>query len=92
MRATNRSGNITNRSLPPSVPMEQIVSRENMTKAYNRVKSNRGSAGIDGMHVHELKNYLQTHWSGIKASLLSGIYSPSGVLQVSIPKPGGGER
>jgi len=72
--------------------MLQIVSRENMTKAYKRVVSNKGSSGIDGMQVDELKSYLQEHWLEIKRVLLSGGYQPQSVRQVEIPKPKGGVR
>lgn len=72
--------------------LEEIFSTENVTKAYNRVLSNKGAAGIDGMEVGELLSYMQTHWSRIKADLLSGIYIPSAVREVEIPKPNGGTR
>ena len=72
--------------------MEQIVSQENMTKAYRRVVRNKGSAGIDGIQVEELKSYLQVHWSEIKRDLLLSDYYPQEVGQVEIPKPNGGVR
>lgn len=72
--------------------MFQIVSRENMTKAYKRVVGNRGSAGIDGMQVEDLKDYLQKHWSEIKSGLLTDSYYPKSVRQVEIQKPSGGVR
>lgn len=33
--------------------LDKILSRENMLEAYNQVKSNKGSAGIDGMTIEE---------------------------------------
>lgn len=72
--------------------MEQIVSQKNMTKAYKRVVGNKGSAGIDGMQVEDLKPYLQEHWSEIKGALLLGSYYPQKVRQVEISKPNGGIR
>ncbi|NND93934.1 MAG: group II intron reverse transcriptase/maturase [Flavobacteriales bacterium] len=72
--------------------MDQIVSRKNMTKAYNRVVGNNGSSGIDGMSVDDLKCYLQGHWTEIKGALLRGDYYPQLVRQVEIPKPNGGVR
>ena len=50
--------------------MNQIISRKNMTKSYKRVVSNKGSSGIDGMSVGDLKPYLNVHWSEIKEALL----------------------
>ncbi|TLN21092.1 group II intron reverse transcriptase/maturase [bacterium] len=72
--------------------MEEIVSRGNMTKAYNRVVSNKGAAGIDGMTTGLLKEYLQREWPRIKEELLLGTYKPQPVRKVEIPKPGGGTR
>lgn len=72
--------------------MEEIVSRANMQKAYNRVVSNKGAAGVDNMSTGQLKGYLQTDWPRIKEELLNGTYTPQPVRKVEIPKPGGGLR
>jgi RNA-directed DNA polymerase len=69
--------------------MEGVVERENMKRAYRRVVSNRGSAGIDGRSVEELNPYLQAHWARIKGELLECRYEPQPVRRVEIPKPGG---
>lgn len=72
--------------------LERILSRENMSIAFKRVKSNRGGPGIDGMHVDELQLFLNDGWSFIKADLLAGSYRPQAVKRVEIPKPNGGKR
>jgi len=72
--------------------MEEIISRSNMKKAYKRVVSNKGAAGVDGMTTGQLKGYLQTNWPSIKEALLNGTYVPQPVRKVEIPKPGGGKR
>jgi RNA-directed DNA polymerase len=69
--------------------MERVVERENMKRAYRRVLGNRGSAGVDGMGVEELKPWLQEHWGRIREELLEGRYEPQPGLRVEIPKPGG---
>ena len=69
--------------------MEAVVGRNNMFAAYDQVVGNRGASGVDGMTVHDLKPWLQTHWAEIKEQLLTGTYVPSPVLRVEIPKPGG---
>lgn len=63
-----------------------------MKAAYDRVVGNKGSAGIDGMSVTELKPYLKEHWPVIKASILDGSYRPQSVKGVEIDKPQGGKR
>jgi len=72
--------------------MERICERENLMQALGRVRRNKGSAGVDGMKVEQLRSYLKVHWPSIKEQLLSGGYKPSPVLRVEIPKPNGGRR
>lgn len=72
--------------------MEQICDRENLKEALRRVKANKGSAGIDGMTVGTIADYLKQHWPAIREQLLNGTYHPSPVRRVEIPKPDGGVR
>src|ERR1035441_9151666 len=41
--------------------MEEVCQRENCWQAYKRVKTNKGSPGIDGLKVGELSGYLKQH-------------------------------
>lgn len=68
--------------------MEAICERDNLRAALKRVRSNKGSPGMDGMRVDELGAYLKTHWLRIKETLLTGEYRPRPVKRVEIPKPG----
>src|ERR1017187_2151014 len=70
--------------------MEEVCERENLKRALQRVKANKGSPGIDGMTVEELSGYLQQHWPVIREQLLSGTYAPQPVRRVEIAKPDGG--
>ena len=72
--------------------MEEVCERENLKEALRRVKSNKGSPGIDGMTVNELPAYLVEYWPAIREQLLSGTYKPKPVKRVEIPKPDGGVR
>jgi RNA-directed DNA polymerase len=79
----------------PVIPhhlLERILARDNMITALRQVRSNKGSAGVDGMTVDELVPYLKTSWPGIRGKILSGTYIPDPVKRITIPKPGGGER
>ncbi|HEY0308131.1 MAG TPA: group II intron reverse transcriptase/maturase [Acidobacteriaceae bacterium] len=79
----------------PAIPqqlMEEVCEHDNCLRAYKRVKSNKGSPGIDGMTVEQLPGYLQEHWPAIREQLLSGTYRPQPVKRVEIPKPDGGMR
>jgi len=72
--------------------MEEVCERENLKKALKRVRSNKGSPGIDGMTVEELPGYLKEHWPTHREQLLGGTYKPKPVKRVEIPKAGGGVR
>ena len=72
--------------------LEAILARENMQRAWKRVKENKGSAGVDGLSIAETEKYLLENWPQIREELLSGKYRPQAVKKVQIPKPGGGER
>jgi len=72
--------------------MEEICERENLREAWKQVRANKGSAGVDGMTVEELPDYLKQHWPAIREQLLSGTYQPQPVKRVEIPKPDGGMR
>jgi len=72
--------------------MEVICERKNLQQALKRVKSNRGSAGIDKMTVDELPLFLKDNWLSIKSGLLAGKYIPRPIKRVEIPKPGSKEK
>ena len=72
--------------------MEEIVSYENLIKAYRRVVSNGGSGGVDGMKTEELKEWLRGNLSELRGNLLAGEHEPNEVRQVEIPKSNGGTR
>ena len=54
--------------------MEEICKRENLKQALQQVKANKGIAGVDGMTVGEITDYLKQHWPSIREQLLSGTY------------------
>ena len=72
--------------------LAQVLAKANMEAAWKRVKSNRGSAGVDGLSIAETADYLKAHWPRIRESLLDGSYRPLPVRRVQIPKPDGGVR
>ena len=71
---------------------EAVFARENLWTALKRVESNKGAAGIDGMEVSDLRDYLKEHWLEVREALESGTYRPSPVRRVEIPKGDGGVR
>ena len=72
---------------PMAMTMEEVVSRENMLRAYHRVLQNKGAPGVDGVTVDDLGEQVCTRWATIQEQLLTGTYKPQPVLKVEIPKP-----
>ncbi len=72
--------------------LERVLSRENLRRAWKRVKANKGAPGIDNMSVKEFPEFVRANWDSIRESLLAGTYQPSPVKRVEIPKPTGGTR
>jgi RNA-directed DNA polymerase len=73
--------------------MVRILERNNVWEAWQRVKSNKGAPGSDGMSLEDFPAYAREHWHEIRQSLLDGSYQPRPVRRVVIPKPRGkGER
>jgi len=69
--------------------IEQVLNRRNVMLAYKQVRSNKGSAGVDGMSVYELYNYLTNNRERIETELRQGKYLPQAILGVPIPKRNG---
>ena len=66
--------------------LEKILHRDNLNKAFKRVKSNKGAAGVDGMCVEELLAYLREHGSELNRQIEKGKFKPNPVRRVEIPK------
>jgi RNA-directed DNA polymerase len=72
--------------------MEQILSSDNLNRAYLQVVRNKGAEGVDGMMYTELKEHLEKNGENIKEQLRTRKYKPQPVRRVEIPKPDGGAR
>ena len=72
--------------------MEQILSDENLKRAYLQVVRNKGAEGVDGMKYTELGKHLEKNGETIKEQLRTRKYKPQPVRRVEIPKPEGGVR
>ena len=84
--------NITNADRTEKGLLEEILSPDNLNKAYKRVKSNKGAHGVDGMEVEDLLQYLKDNGEELTQSILDGKYRPNPVRRVEIPKDNGKMR
>jgi len=64
--------------------LEQILERDNLNKAYKKVKSNKGAGGIDGMRVDELLTFLKDNQKQLVQQIRDGKYKPSPVRRIEI--------
>lgn len=83
---------ITNINQQTEGLLELILTRENLNRAYQQVKRNKGAGGIDGMQVDELLPYLRENREKLLQSLLDGKHRPKPVRRVEIPKASGKTR
>ena len=72
--------------------LEKILDRDNLNRAFKRVKANKGAAGVDGMTIDEAFIYLKENKKSLLERIYKGKYTPSPVRRVEIPKPDGGVR
>lgn len=84
--------NTTNADRVKKGLLEDILSADNLNKAYKRVKSNKGAHGVDGMEVEHLLQYLKDNGDELTKSILDGNYRPNPVRRVEIPKDNGKMR
>ena len=75
-----------------SITLERIVDRENLNKAYKKIISNKGSAGVDDMETFELADYIKEHPYEISSAILNGTHRPKPIKRVYIPKDNGEHR
>ena len=91
-RAQTSAASATWTNAEPDTLMERVLAPANLKRAYQRVVSNKGAPGADGMTVDQLARSVKQYWPTLKARLLAGEYHPHGVRAVEIPKPKGGTR
>jgi group II intron reverse transcriptase/maturase len=72
--------------------LDEILTKDNLNKAYLQVFRNKGAAGVDGVTVEELKEYLKEHKDEILWKIRNRKYKPQPVRRVKIPKENGKKR
>jgi group II intron reverse transcriptase/maturase len=66
--------------------LEKILHKDNLNKAYKKVKSNKGVGGVDKMSVDELLTFLKNNQATLVKQLRDGNYKPNPVRRIEIPK------
>jgi RNA-directed DNA polymerase len=73
--------------------LEHILDSNNLRRAWNRVRANKGAAGVDGISINEFPDWAKAgHWKRVVGELETERYQPSPVKRVEIDKPDGSKR
>ena len=72
--------------------IDKVASLRVLHASFERVKRNKGAAGIDHVTIHQFESNLEQELLKLHRSLLAGSYRPQEILRQWIPKPGGGQR
>ena len=72
--------------------LEEVLSKDNLNKAYKQVYKNKGASGVDGVTVDELFAYIKEHQQEILWQIRNRKYKPQPVRRVLIPKENGKMR
>jgi RNA-directed DNA polymerase len=77
---------------PQTSIMEQILDQANVHRAWDKVRANKGSAGMDAMPISQFPSFAQKNLPRILEDIRTGMYKPAPVKRVWIPKPNGQKR
>lgn len=69
--------------------LSTVLARDNLARAWHRVKSNKGAPGVDGVTIEDWPEHARAHWPATREQIEVGRYRPQPVRRVEIPKPGG---
>ncbi|WP_232824021.1 MULTISPECIES: group II intron reverse transcriptase/maturase [Paraliobacillus] len=72
--------------------IEKVIKTDNLWKAHDKVKSNKGAPGIDGITIDELEDHMKGYFDHLQRKLRDGTYAPQPVKRVAIPKADGSKR
>lgn len=65
------------------------MERRNIEKALLQVERNKGVGGEDGMQTDEFRDYENTNYQQLRKEVIAGVYKPSPVKKVEMPKTSG---
>jgi RNA-directed DNA polymerase len=72
--------------------MDKVHAPANLEAAWRKVKSNRGSAGVDHVTVRQFAAHEADELARLQELLMTGRYTPSPGLRIQIPKGDGKTR
>lgn len=71
--------------VPQNNLLEQILDKSNIQNAWERVRANKGAAGIDSMSIKAFPDFAKTHLLRILEQIGEGRYAPAPVRRLIPP-------
>jgi len=71
--------------------IDKVYSLPNLRSAFEKVRANRGAAGVDHQTIEMYEHHLEENLKNLSRMLKDGSYRPQAVRRVLIPKPGSKE-
>src|SRR3982750_2577194 len=90
LRPTMRANLEGEEPVPEAKPYD--IPKQLVWEAYQRVKANRGAAGVDGVSLARFDQNLKGNLYKVWNRMSSGSYHPPPVRLLAIPKKNGGAR
>jgi RNA-directed DNA polymerase len=72
--------------------IDKVCAGRNLKRAYEKVRKNRGGAGVDRVTIRQFEKQLERNIEKLERSLKEGEYQPQKIRRVYIPKPGSKEK
>ena len=72
--------------------IDKVYAKGNLRKGFERIKANRGSAGVDHVTIEMFEARLEKHLERLLTALASGAYRAQAIRRVYIPKFGSKEK
>src|SRR5215210_2011590 len=72
--------------------IDKVYEPGNLRAAYEQVRRNRGSSGVDHETIDQFGHHLEENLEELRGRLRDGSYRPQAIRRVWIPKPGSAEK
>jgi hypothetical protein len=70
--------------------LDAVLARDNLWRAWKRVKANRGAPGIDGVRLEDFPAYARNHWLDVREQGRTRAIRPAAGASGSHPEAGRG--
>ena len=80
------------RACGATILFRKLTSDDNLNAAWQRVRDNHGSAGVDGLSIEKFESSLNMNLAQLATELSQGSYRPLPLLKITVAKKNGEGR